>query len=101
MVNLFRSLLDIHIHDHTGQQSHERKAPLQQDCPSDSAILTRSELRKLAAVRRLRNAGRHRERVREVCSERRICGDLGHSRGCQHRDSTVAAKTTIATSLWG
>ena len=36
-----------------------------------------------------------------MCSERRICDDLGHSRAYRHRGSTVAAKITIATSLWG
>ena len=36
-----------------------------------------------------------------MCNERRICDDLGHSRAYRHRGSTVAAKSTIATSLWG
>ena len=36
-----------------------------------------------------------------MCSERRICGDLGHSRGLRYHGITEAAKNTIATSLWG
>ena len=36
-----------------------------------------------------------------MCNERRVCDDLGHSRAYRHRGSTVAAKNTIATSLWG